>query len=340
MKPFWVDAGLTVAGFVLVAAAFFVAMGQPPASMLVSMVAFAFGDAYSLNETLAKTAPILACALAAAIPGRLGLISVGAEGQLHAGAIAGTALVLLMPALAMPLMLPGMLILAAMGGAAYGLVPGLMRVRLGVNETITTLVMNYIAILFVNALVYGPWRDAANQGWPATAMFPDAARLPQVPGTGVHLGLVLAVLIAIGLHVFFSRGRSARAIRILAGNRKVGTLFGLNFGRWAVVLMAGGGAVAGLAGIAEVAAIQGRLQPGLSLGYGLSGFLVAWLSGHRPLVILPVSFLVGGLLAASDALQLFAKVPAASAVLLQGLLFAIAMAIPGLTGQWRRHRGR
>lgn len=325
----------TVGAFLLLTAGFFVVLARPPLEMMTSLIVFAVGDSYSIGQTLAKTTPILLCALAAAVPGRLGLISVGAEGQLHAGAIAGTAMVLAMPDLPGPLLIPLMLLGAAVGGGLYGLIPGVLRARLDVNETITTMLLNYVSVLLVSALVFGVWRDPASQGWPATMAFPDNAVLPAVPGLRIHLGLAVGVVLAIALHFFLSRGRAAQRIRILAGNRKVGETFGLNFGFWVMALMGVGGAVAGIAGIAEVSAIQGRLQPTISLGYGLTGFLVAWLSRHQPLIILPVSLLVGGLVASSDALQLFAKVPAASAVIMQGLLFASALAIPGLLAKRR-----
>ena len=333
-------AAATAAAFTLLALGFFAALGKPPLEMVVGLVRFGFGDAYSLSETLAKTAPILLCALAAAVPGRLGLISVGAEGQLHAGAIAGTAVVLAWPGLPSPVLMPLMLLAAAGGGMAWGLLPGLLRARLDINETIVTLILNYVAVLLVNALVFGPWRDPGNQGWPATQPFPDEAVLPALGGGKAHLGLLLGLAAALLLHLFFTRGSPATHIRILAGNRKVGRTFGLDFGFWVVVLMAMGGALAGLGGIAEVSAIQGRLQPNISLGYGLTGFLVAWLARHDMRAIVPVSLLVGGLIAGSDALQLFARVPAASAVILQGLLFAAALAVPGLVAHRRSVNGR
>lgn len=325
--------------FLLLSGCYFLALGQPPLKMLTMLWAFSLGDGYSLAQTFAKTTPILLCALAAAIPGRLGLISVGAEGQLHAGAISGTAVVLVGSNLSAPLSLLLMLAAAALGGAIYGYLPGLLRTRLTINETISTLLLNYVAILWVNALVYGPWRDPAAQGWPATKAFPPAAVIPKFTGTDVHLGIVLGVVLALALHVFFTRGRFAMRIRILAGNRKVGQMFGLSFSFWALCLMALGGAVAGLAGICETSAVQGRLQPSLSVGYGLTGFLVAWMARHRPLVIVPVAFAVGALMAGSDALQLFAKVPAASAVILQGLLFLVALLIPQLDRVLWRSRG-
>lgn len=325
----------TLAAFFGLAVILFTVLGQPPLQTLGALVVYAVGDTYSLSQTLAKSAPILLCALAAAVPGRLGLISVGAEGQLHAGAIGGTAIVLLAPSLPGPVLIPLMLAGAAFGGALYGYIPGLLRARLDVNETITTLLLNYVTVLLVAALVFGPWRDPASQGWPATMQFPAGAILPSLPGTRIHAGLLIGVVAAIGLHIYFNHSRAAEKIRILAGNRKVGQTFGLSFGFWVIVLMSVGGALAGLAGIAEVSVIQGRLQQSISLGYGLTGFMVAWLCRHQPLVIVPVSVCFGGLIAGSDSLQLFAKVPAASAVILQGLLFAAALAVPGLLARRR-----
>ena len=332
--------GLTLMAFLVAAGAFFAIIGQPPVKTLADLWQFAMGDAFSRRETLIKTAPILLCALATAIPGRLGLISVGAEGQLHAGAIAGTAVVLLAPGWPVTLLLPAMLCAAMLGGALWGGIAGLLRAWLEVNETITTLVLNYVGVLMVSALVYGAWRDPANLGWPATAPFPDAATLPVWPGTRVHLGLGLGVVATLIAGFVFWRGMLAERVRLLHQNRKLGETFGLDYRRYTVALMLAGGAAAGVAGIAEVSAVQGRLQPGISIGYGLTGFLVAWLCGHRFLAILPVSLLIGGLIAASDSLQLFAKVPAASATVLQGLLFVTVLTVPGLVARWRNVRWR
>ena len=325
----------TVSAIVVCALIFFAIIGQPPLSTLGDLWTFAFGDAYSRSETMVKTAPILLCALAAAIPGRLGLISVGAEGQLHAGAIAGTAVVIATPHWPIFLLLPTMLCAGMVGGALWGGIAGVLRARLDVNETITTLVLNYVAILMVNALVFGPWRDPGNMGWPATAPFPDAATLPTWDSSRVHLGLALGVVFALLAGWIFWKGMFAERVRVLRENRKLGETFGLDYRSYVVLLMLLGGGAAGLAGIAEVSAIQGRLQPGLSVGYGLTGFLVAWLCAHRFVAIIPASFLIGGLLAAGDSLQLFAKVPAASATILQGLAFVVILCVPGFLRRWR-----
>jgi general nucleoside transport system permease protein len=325
--------------FVLVAMIFFTSIGKPPVQTLTDMVMFAVGDTYSLSETLVKTAPILLCSLATILPARLGLVSVGADGQLFIGAIFGTAVVLAFRTTPVVILLPAMLIAGMIGGALWGFVPGLLRGRLDANETIITLLLNYVGALLVNALVFGPWKDPSNLGWPATVNFPAAATLPGLFGTRTHAGLLFGVFAAIGFGILFAKSRWGRELDILKGNAKVGRMIGLSFSREAMLVMTLGGALGGLAGICEVAAIQGRLQPGISVGYGLTGFLVAWLSGHNPFVAIVVSFLIGGLTAAGDSLQLYAKVPAASATILQGLLFATALAVGGLSRRWMPSRG-
>jgi simple sugar transport system permease protein len=336
---------LAIAAFIVVAMLFFLLIGKAPLAMLQSMLVFAAGDAYSLSETLVKTTPILLCALAIIVPARLGLISVGADGQLYAGALLGTAVVLMAvdSAVAWPvgLLLPAMLLGAAAGGALWGAIAGVLRARLAVNETITTLLLNYIAVLLVNHFVYGAWKDPANLGWPATIEFPPAAQVPHLFGTRAHAGLLFAVAAALLLQIILSYSRWGLSLRVLRGNPGLAGLAGLRYPRQIIIVMALAGALAGIAGICEVSAIQGRLQPGISLGYGLSGFLVAWLCAQSPLLAIPVSFGIGGLLAAGDALQLFAKVPASSAIILQGLLFITALAVSGLQHrlwkmQWTR----
>lgn len=335
----WLEPLVGATGFILVAMAFFAFIGEPPLGTLLAMVEYAIGDAYSLSESLVKTTPILLCALAAIVPARLGLISVGAEGQLYFGALIGTALVLAVAPGGGWFMLPLVLLAGAAGGAVWGWLPGVLRARLSVNETISTLLLNYVAVLLVSAAVYGPWKDPGNLGWPATIAFPDWAVAPALSGTRVHAGLLIGVAVAVILQVLFSYSRWGQSLDVLKGNPRVGRMVGLDYQRHVILVMALGGAAAGLAGITETGAIQGRLQPGISVGYGLTGFLVAWLAGHNALLAIPVSFMIGGLIAAGDTLQLFNKVPAASATVLQGLLFATALAVPGLVAIWRSRRG-
>jgi simple sugar transport system permease protein len=325
--------------FLVLASLFLLAIDRPPLLTLATMVGYAFGDTYSTSESVVKATPILLCALAVILPARLGLITVGGEGQLYLGALLGTAVVVNYPGAPLFVLLPAMLVLGAAGGAIWSGLAGVLRARFDVNETISTLLLNYIAVLLVNFAVYGAWKDPASLGWPATIQFPPTAIVPSLFGTRVHVGFVAALVAALVLHIVVTHTRWGLELKVLAGNRKVGTMVGLRFARSTVIVMALGGALAGFAGICETSAIQGRLQSGLSVGYGLTGFLVAWLSGQHFLRAVPIAIMIGGLIAAGDALQLYSKIPSASATVLQGLLFAAALAASGLAAQREARRG-
>jgi simple sugar transport system permease protein len=326
----WVPALIMVVGFILVTMAFFAINGRAPLNLFIEMVKGGFGDGYSFSETLVKTSPILLTALAIALPARLGLISVGAEGQLYLGALFGTGAVLLafdQPGwLLMPLMLAG----AMLGGALWGAIPGLMKTRLGVNETISTLLLNYVGILLVSFVVHGPWKNPNSLGWPATVEFPEGAILPQFFDTRAHMGLIFGIVAAVILHILVTHSRWGLSLQVSRSNPRVGATAGISYEKNVLIVMAIGGLLAGLAGIAEASVIQNRLQDGLATGYGLTGFLVAWLAGQHFLRIIPLSILMGGLMASADSLQLYAQLPKASADILQALLFIIVLAIGGL----------
>ena len=321
------------AAFLIAAMIFLVAIGQPPLTTLAQMALYAFGDTYSLSESLVKATPILLCALAVILPARLGLISVGGEGQLYFGALTGTAIVVSFPNGPIFLLLPVMLAVGALGGAIWSGTAGLLRARFNVNETISTLLMNYVAIQLVNYVIYGAWKDPTSLGWPASIPFPSAAIVPSLFGTRVHIGLIVGVIAALILHVGVTYTRWGIALKVLSGSRKVGAMMGFSFVHQTLLVMLIGGALAGFAGICETSAIQGRLQAGLSVGYGLTGFLVAWLSGQNFLRAVPIAILIGGLIAAGDSLQLYSKIPSASATILQGLLFIAALGASGLAGR-------
>lgn len=319
---------------------FFLLLGKPPLAMIGSMIMYSFGDAYSLSETLVKATPILFCAMATIIPARLGLISVGADGQLYIGAMAAAGVMIAANDSGLGWALfPLVAVAALIGGSVWAVIPAFLKARIGVHETISTLLLNYIAILLINFVVYGPWKDAASLGWPATIPFPPEAALPTLFDTRVNLGLIIAVMLAVIAHWYLLRSRLGVELRVLRENRTLGAAIGLNYGRAALLTMAVGGALAGLSGWGEASAVQGRLQPGLSLGYGLTGFLVAWLSGHNLLWAIMLSILIGGLYSAGDALQDIAKVPAASALVLQGVLFVVALIVMSWSNRKAAHHG-
>jgi ABC-type uncharacterized transport system permease subunit len=314
---------------------FFLVNDREPLPLFLEMIYGAFGDFFSITETLVQAAPIMFTAMAVALPARLGLISVGGEGQMNVGAILGTGIVLAGMSLPASVLMPALLLGGLLGGAFWGIVPALMKVKFGVNETISTLLLNYVALSLVNFLVHGPWRNPASLGWPSTVNFPDAALLPTFFDSRMHIGLLIAVLFAVGLHWLVTRSRWGLELSVLQSNPRAGATAGLNYNKHVLIVLGIGGMLAGMAGIIEVSVIQGRLQSGISGTFGLTGFLVAWLAGQNFLRIIPFSILIGGLLASADSLQMFAQLPSASAIILQSFLFIIVLAATSWSGRKR-----
>jgi ABC-type uncharacterized transport system permease subunit len=323
----------TAALFCALASGLFWAIGHAPSDLFSALFDGVLGSGFAFSETLVKAAPILLCSLATALPGRLGLISVGGEGQLAIGAVGGTALVLSAGDRLGALTLPAMLLAAAIAGTGYGVIPGLLRAKFRVNETISTLLLNYIAPPCVDYLVYGRWKDPQSLGWPSTIEFPDAARLPTFFGTRIHLGLFIGIVAVIAVWFFVRRTRPGLVLDLLRSCPELMQRAGISWSTRVVALLALGGACAGIAGIAEASVIEGRLQSGVGAGAGYSGFLVACLARGNLLAILPCAWIVASLAAAGDNLQLSAGLPSSIVYVLQGLLFASALIAQARTAQ-------
>lgn len=297
------------------------AVGKDPVSIFWAVVVSGFGSSLGLTETITRMTPIFLCALAVAIPAKAGLFNIGGEGQLHCGAIAATALVLYIPWLPHFMVIPSMILVAMVGGALWGMIPGILRARLQVNEILVSLMLNYVAIYIVEHLVHGSWKDPEASGWPYSAPFPEWAVLPTFDQSNIHLGLLLG-FVAVGLAYLVLRYTTwGFSLRVIEANPRTAKYVNVHTARYIVILMAVGGAMAALAGLGEVSVIQQRLRPGLSPGYGYTGFLVAWLARNNPLAIVPVAFLVGGLYSGADALQLTAGLPSATVDIFVGLTF-------------------
>jgi len=330
------SAALSTLAFFLASSAFFALLGRSPLPLLGELLEGAFGSWYGFTETLVKSSPILLCALATALPARMGLLTVGSAGQFYLGAWCGTAVMLGAGGLSGFALAITVFGAACLGGAIWSLVPGFLKAKIEVNETLATLLLNYVASLLVDWVVYGPWRDPANLGWPATKSFPDDVKLPiLVAGTRLHAGLILAVLLAVVLHVVLTKSRWGLSLRILKSNRALGVGTGLPWAANVAIVMGLGGAIAGLAGIVEATMIHGRLQSGIALNFGLTGFLVAWMSGQHMLRVIPLAIVMGALMSASDALQLYAQLPEATAIVLQALLFCSVLVTGGLLSRGR-----
>jgi len=314
-------ASLPIIGALAVLAVLLLSAGRDPFAIASGIAANWLGSKVGLVQSVTMTIPLLLCALAAAIPARVGLFNIGGEGQLHVGAIAATAVALHAGSASRLLVIVAMCFAAAAAGALWGFLPGLARARWGVNEVLVTLMANYIAILIVENLVHGAWRDPGALGWPYSASFPSSAILPTIGDTYIHLGLLFGLLIA-GICVWASRSTVwGFFARIIQSNPATARYAAVPITRYVTVAMVIGGAAAALAGLGEVSVVQGRLRPGISPGFGYTGFLIAWLARNDFLAIVPVAFVVAGVYVGSDALQLTAGLPSATVDVVTGLVF-------------------
>ena len=297
------------------------AVGKNPFAIFWAVFVNSFGSSLGLTEAITRMTPIFLCALAVAIPAKAGLFNIGGEGQLHCGAIAAAGLALYAPWLPHFMAVPVMILVAMVGGALWGLIPGLLRARLQVNEILVSLMLNYVAIYVVEHLVHGPWKDPDAFGWPFGAPFPNWAVLPTIGNSNIHLGILLGFVAVIFVYLVLRHTTWGFSLRLIEANPRTARYVNVNAARYIVILMMVGGAMAALAGLGEVSVIQGRLRPGISPGYGYTGFLVAWLARNNPIVIVPVAFLVGGLYSGADALQLTAGLPSSTVDIFVGLAF-------------------
>lgn len=306
--------------------------GENPLTVYRAMLDGALGDRNGLAETLVKTTPLLLAGLGVAVAFRMQLWNIGAEGQLYLGAIAaaGTALFLI-PGAPAVVMVPAMIIAALIGGGAWGLIPGALRAFLGANEIITSLMLNYVAILFAEYLVHGPWRDPQAFGFPGTPTFPDAAWLPRWETTRVHLGLAFGLAAALLLWLLLRRTRWGYEIAVIGHNPRAARYAGLPTRRTILTVMAVSGSLAGLAGMSEVAGIGHQLQRNLSPGYGYTAIIVAWVGRLHPLGIVAVAFALAALLVGGDQIQMSMGLPAAVAPMLQGTILFFLLGGEALT---------
>ena len=284
-----------------------------------------FGNWGVISDTLVKATPLILVGLACTLAFRMKLWNIGAEGQFYIGAFAASAVVLtpLVPAdTPQFLVLLAMVIAGFIGGALWGFVPGILRARLNVNEVVTTLMMNYIAVSWNNFFIYAVWSEG---GFQMSKVFPKSAWMPrladlagQMPafrGITLHLGFVVGIVAAIILWWVIYRSKWGYEIQLIGDNPKAARYAGINIVRNTVLVMMVSGGLAGLAGMSEISGVVHRLQGTISPGYGFTGIIIAWLAKLNPFVVILVSILFGSLLLAGREIQ-----PSGIPKLIQGII--------------------
>ena len=306
--------------------------GGDPLKSYQHIAKASFGDTGVLSDTIVKATPILLAALACSVAFRMKLWNIGAEGQFIMGAF-GASAVVLAPLLAEDtprwLFLTVMVLAAMAAGAIWGFIPGYLKAKFNVNEIISTLMMNYIAIAWINFWIFGVWSEG---GFQMSPKFPNNAWLPRLleyakeypalRGLTTHAGLLLGIVAAVILWIIVYRSRWGYEIRLIGDNPQAAKYAGINITSNVIYVMMLSGALAGLGGMSEVSGVVHRLQTApIAAGYGFTGIIVAWLAKLNPLVIIVVSVLFGALILAGREIQ-----PSGVPKMIQGIILVSLIA--------------
>lgn len=300
-------------------------VGGDPVRVFLHIVKSAFGSIGVVSDTLVTATPLILTGLACSLAFRMRLWNIGAEGQFLVGAWGASAVVLIpilpagTPAI---ILIPAMMLGGALAGGVWGFIPGILRARLGVNEIITSLMLNYVALSWIAYWVFGPWSEGGfgqSNPFPPEAWLPRltdfAEQFPILAGLTVHLGLVLGIILAAIMWVALERTRWGYEIKLIGDNPRAARYAGIDIGRKIVIAFVISGALAGLGGMSEVTGVVHRLQDQISPGYGFTAIIIAYLARFGPFRVIAASILFGGLILAGREIQ-----PSGIPAMVQGIV--------------------
>ncbi len=308
-----IGAPFAAIAFTLLVSSLFVAWAGAPLGRTYGLIfEGGFGSRFAWSETLTRATPLILTGLAAAVAFRARFYNIGAEGQLYVGALAAVAMGTYLTELEVApfLAFPAMMAAAMVAGALLLLVPALLRTRLGVDEVVTTLLLNFIALLFVSMMLDGPMKDPAAMGWPQTPALADELQLGKlIERTRVHTGLLWAIALAVVLWAVLKYSTFGFAVRAVGANARGAAFVGVPVLRTMIAVALVSGALAGLAGAIEVAGRTSYVTLDMSPGYGYSGIVIAMLAALNPLGVIAAAIFVAGVLVGADSMSRGVAVP-------------------------------
>ena len=320
-----------VVAAIVAASALLLILGANPVDGLAALVRGALGDRLALENTLLRMIPLALVGLGIALAFRCGVWNIGGEGQLYMGALVATALATRLPgALPFVVMLPLVFIGAAAGGALWGGLAAWLRVHRGVSEVLSTILLNFIAVLLVAYAVHGPLQEVSG-AYPQSDAFPETARIGLIPGLGrLHAGLLVALLVPVALWGLLFRTAAGIRLRAVGHAPAAAHYAGISPDRETLRVMLLSGGLAGLAGMLEVSGVTGRLFENLSSGYGFTAIAVALLARLHPLAVLPSALFFAALATGSGAMQRVANIPSVTVQVIEALVifFSVGFALP------------
>jgi len=309
--------GSVIAAFI-VAALFIMAMGHNPIEVYSSMLIGGLGSEYAIKETIIKSVPLLIAGLGIAIAFKMKFWNIGAEGQLVMGAFGASFIALNFGNVPKFILIPLMALAAIICGGFWAMIPAFFKAKFKTNETIFTLMLNYIAIKWVTYLQYGPWKDPNAMGFPKIAGFSDNAVLPKV--FGVHIGVYAALLLAVIIYIFIKHTKRGYEISVIGESEKTAEYAGMNVSKIIISTIFLSGAICALAGMIQVSGVSKTLEVGIASGNGFTAIIIAWLSNLNPVVMVIISFLFAAMVQGSQYIQMAFGIPQSAAYILQGMI--------------------
>lgn len=299
----------------------FYALGKDPVEGFRYFFINPVRNLYGVSELLLKATPLMICAIGLAIGFRANVWNIGAEGQFILGTIGATGVALYFHDSDSPMLLPAMVVAGALAGAAWASIPALLKTQFNANEILVSLMLVYVAQLYVSWLVFGPWRDPFGFGFPQSAMFHDAALLPTlIPGTRLSFAFVIGLGLLAAGYVFMNRSYTGFKMRVAGEAASAARYAGFSAKRMIWIGLLCGGGAAGIAGMAEVAGPMGQLTDKVSLGYGFAAIIVAFVGRLNPIGILFASLLMALLFLGGEQVQQYMNLPSSISMVFQGML--------------------
>lgn len=323
----------------LFAAVFIMITGNNPAKVYLSMLDGAFGNGFRFKETIINSVPLIICSLGIIVSFKMKFWNIGGEGQFVMGAVLGSYFALYHNTLPKPLLLVIMLIAGFIAGGLWGLIPAYFRTKFKTNETIFTLLMNYIAIKFLTYLQYGPWKDPKSFGFPKIPGFADNAVLPKI--FGIHVGFFIAIILVFVIYFYINHTKQGYEISVIGESENTAIYAGMKVDKIVLRTVFISAGICGLAGIIQASAVNKTLAVTLANGTGFTAIIIAWLSNLNAGVTLGVAILFSALVQGGSYIQMIYDIPQSAANVLQGtILFFVLGSSFFTTYQIKREGGK
>lgn len=302
----------------VVSGLFIFLLGHNPIDVYSSMAKGAFGSIFRIKDTITLTIPLVVTSMGIMIAFKMKFWNIGAEGQILIGGLFASYIALNYSFLPKIILLPLMFIAGFIGGGLWAYIPALLNVKFDTNETIVTLMMNYIALQWITFLQYGPWKDPKSLGFPKIANFSQNAILPKI--FDVHIGWIFALILVAVIYFVFKSTKQGYQITVVGESKDTARYSGINVNKVVIIAMIFSGGLCGLTGMMQVSAVNQTLNVQLSAGYGYTAIITTWLSGLNPILIVPVSLLFAAMIKGGSFIQTAYQIPQSAAQIIQSVI--------------------